>query len=419
MLTVNIGLLGLGNVGLGVARYLDEHGSCIGLNLKSYATRTSRNSNIRASYARDAYEVIRDPQVHIVVELIGGESPALDYVMETIKQRKPVVTANKLIIAKHGREIFDAARHNNVDVGFEASVGGGIPIVHTLMSDLTANTIDEITGIVNGTTNYMLTRMERNMSYDDALKEAQREGFAEADSTSDTSGEDSKYKLSILSSLAWNAWIEPSSIRYEGITQITPQDMNYAAEFGYKIKLLATAKMHNGRVEVRVNPALIDNKHPLAAVNDEYNAIHIKGDLCGPQMYYGKGAGRGPTTSAVVANIRRIAKNIETGMPNDLPLLDRPVTLVEDPVSAGYIRVDLRHVVGALHAVSGILARNNISVKDSIQREKFGYRIDGDTVIPDIITTEPVRDSFVRKALEELAESPMVHGRPYYLRIEA
>src|SRR3972149_3710699 len=300
-MSINVGLLGLGNIGTGVAEYLRDYGNREGLYLKAAAdVNPARLKNAplpNVVITDDAYEIIRDPQLQIVVELIGGEHPAREYVMEAIDHGKAVVTANKFTISRYGREIFEAARNQAVDVGFEASVGGGIPIIQSLREDLAANTISLITGIVNGTTNYILTRMSEGMEYGDALRVAQEKGFAERDPYLDVSGQDARHKLAILASVAWNTWIHPDSISCEGIAEITPKDMDFAAEFGYAIKLLATARKRGGRAELRVSPTLVSVSHPLAKVVDEFNAIYLEGNLCGPQMYLGRGAGRPATTS--------------------------------------------------------------------------------------------------------------------------
>jgi len=356
--------------------------------------------------------------VQIVVELIGGEHPAKHYVMEALDEGKAVVTANKIIISKYSRQIFEAARKKGVDVRFEASVGGGIPIIQSIKEALAPNSISLITGIVNGTTNYILTRMSEGMEYRDALRTAQENGFAERDPYLDVSGQDARHKLAILASVAWNTWIDPDSIPCEGIAEITPKDIDFAAEFGYAIKLLATARRHGSRVELRVSPTLVSVFHPLAKVVDEFNAIYLEGDLCGPQMYLGRGAGRPATTNAVIADIIHIANNIRRGVHDGVPSLDKQYELVEDPVSGGYFRLDLKHVAGSLAKVADILGQHGISIKDSVQRNRYRREFDGDTVVPDIITIEPVEDSRVQRALVELERCDRVFGKPFYLRIE-
>ena len=421
-MSINVGLLGLGNIGTGVAEYLRDHGKSKGLVLKAVADADPAKVKSalfpEALVTDDARRVINDPQIKIIVELIGGEQPAIQFVTEAIESGKAVVTVNKLTISKYGKQMFEAARKKVVDVGFEASVGGGIPIIQTIREDLAANNITLITGIVNGTTNYILTRMSEGMEYKDALKTAQEKGFAEKDPYLDVSGQDARYKLAILASVAWNTSVDPASIPCEGITGITSKDLDFAREFGYAIRLLATARMHGSKVEMRVSPTLLSLSHPLAKVVDEFNAIYLEGDLCGPQMYLGRGAGRLATSSAVVADVMRIARDIERGVHDDLPSLDQRHEFVEEVVSGGYFRLDLRHVPGSLAKVAEILARHGINVKDSVQRNKFGRKVDGDTIIPDIITVELAGDKKVKKALEELEKCDSVSGKPFYLRIE-
>lgn len=419
---VNVGLIGLGNIGTGAAEFLRDYGSREGLHLKAVAEADPakrKNAHLPDVFVTDdAYRLIKDPQIQIVIELIGGEQPAQKFIMDAIDSGKAVVTANKLTISKYSRQIFESARKKGVDVGFEASVGGGIPIIQTIREDLSANTISLITGIVNGTTNYILTRMSEGMEYREALKTAQEKGFAERDPYLDISGEDARYKLAILASVAWNTWVDPDSISCEGIAEITSKDMDFAAEFGYAIKLLATARKHGSKAELRVSPSLVSVSHPLTKVLDEFNAIYLEGSLCGPQMYLGRGAGRLATTSAVIADVIRIARNIRRGVHDELPSLDEKHELLTEIVSGGYFRLDLKHIPGSLAKVADIMARNNISIKDSVQRNKFSRELDGEIVIPDIITVEPAGDSRVRKALRELEKSDRVLGKPFYLRIE-
>jgi len=405
-----------------VAEYLRDYGNLQGIHLKAATDIDSSrlgNALLRnVLVTDDAHRVIRDPQVQIVVELIGGEHPAKHYVLEALDAGKAVVTANKIIISKYSKQIFEAARKKGIDVRFEASVGGGIPIIQNIREALAPNSVSLITGIVNGTTNYILTRMSEGMEYRDALRTAQENGFAEQDPYLDVSGQDARHKLAILVSVAWNTWVDPDSIPCEGITEITPKDIDFAAEFGYAIKLLATARRHGSRVELRVSPTLVSVSHPLAKVVDEFNAIYLEGDLCGPQMYLGRGAGRPATTNAVIADIIHIANNIRRGVHDSVPSLDKQYELVEDPVSGGYFRLDLKHVAGSLAKVADILGQHGISIKDSVQRNRYRREFDGDTVVPDIITIEPVEDSRVKRALVELERCDRVFGKPFYLRIE-
>ncbi len=421
-MSINVGLLGLGNIGTGVAEYLRDHGSRFDLTLKTVAevdAEKHKGANLSKSrLTSDPSDVLKDPQIQIVVELIGGEHPAREFLLEAIANGKAIVTANKFAISKFSNEIFDNARKKGVDVGFEASSGGGIPIIQTLREDLIPNDITLIIGIVNGTTNYILTKMGDGMDYKDALKIAQEKGFAERDPYLDVSGQDAKHKLAILTSIAWNTWIDPNSIPCEGISEITSQDIDFAAEFGYRIKLLATGRKHGNRIELRVNPALVSVSHPLSQVMNEFNAVYLEGNFCGPQMFYGKGAGRTATTSAVVADIIRIATNIRKGIHDELPTFKNRYEVLEDPISSGYFRLGLKHIPGSLAKVSTIMGQLGISIKDSVQRNKFRRSVDGETVIPDIITVEPIPDSKAKKALSELEKCDRVHGKPFYLRVE-
>ncbi|MBI4288725.1 MAG: homoserine dehydrogenase [Chloroflexi bacterium] len=421
-MTINVGLIGIGNIGTGVAEYLRDYGVSHGLRLKAVADADPgklKNASLPGTFLTDdASKVTKDPQIQIVIELIGGENPARQIKLDAIDNGKAVVTANKFTISRYSRQIFQAARSRGVDVRFEASVGGGIPIIQSLQEGLAPNAITLITGIVNGTTNYILTRMSEGMEYETALKTAQEKGFAERDPYLDVSGQDSKHKLAILASVAWNSWIDPASVPCEGISQITPGDMDFAAEFGYAIKLLATARKRSSKVELRVSPALVSVSHPLAKIADEFNAIYLDGNFCGPQMFYGRGAGRLATTSAVMADVMHIARNLRRGVRDELPSLDEKYELATDSVSGGYFRLDLKHVAGSLAKVADILARHGISIRDSVQRNKFKREVNGDIVVPDIITVEPVSDSRVKKALAELEECDSVYGKPFYLRIE-
>lgn len=421
-MSINVGLIGLGNIGTGVAEYLRDYGNREGLRLKVVADADqAKLTSIPLSdmlLTNDASRIIGDSDIQIVIELIGGEQPAKQFVMDALEQGKAVVTANKLTISKYSRQLFEAARKKGADIGFEASVGGGIPIIQTLREDLAANTISLITGIVNGTTNYILTRMGEGMEYADALKIAQDKGFAEKDPYLDVSGQDARYKLAILASVAWNTWVDPDSVSCEGIAEVSHKDVDFAAEFGYAIKLLATARRHGNKAELRVSPTLVSVAHPLTKVVDEFNAIYLEGNLCGPQMYLGRGAGRPATTSAVIADVIRIAGNIRKGVRDELPSLDEKLELAAEAVSGGYFRLDLKNVPGSLAEVASILANNGINIKDSVQRNRFRREVDGDIVVPDIITVEPVGDSKVRKALEELGKCDRVFGKPFYLRIE-
>ena len=320
---VKIGLLGLGNVGSGVIKILQE-------NINKIRDYTGTDIIVEKILVRDinkprdvvfnkqllttnAEDILNNPEIDIVVELIGGIEPAFSYIKQAMENGKHVVTANKAVIATYCKELFELADKNNVEIRFEGSVGGGIPIIDTITNNLAGNEIDELVGIINGTTNYILTRMSReSMSFDTALKKAQEKGYAEADPSSDIEGQDAAYKLAILAAISFGLQVNPNDIPCEGITKISEHEIRYAEQIGYAVKLLATARKKDGKLEIHVHPTLIPTHHPLAAVHNEFNALFIKGNAVGELMLYGKGAGSMPTGSAVVGDILDINKDDET-----------------------------------------------------------------------------------------------------------
>lgn len=318
--TIKIGILGLGTVGTGVAKIIQK-------NQADIAQRVGANIEIAKALVRnldkerilpkellttDANEILDDPSIDIIVELLGGEHPSREYMIRALENGKHLVTANKDVIAKYGKELFDIAEKNNLDVMFEASVAGGIPIIHPLKDCLIGNKIQEIMGIINGTTNYMLTKMTQdNVDYQTVLAEAQAKGYAEADPTADVGGLDAARKIAILASIAYNSRITVNDVYVEGITKISPEDIANARELGYIIKLLGIAKETESGVEVRVHPTFIPMSHPMASVNDVFNAIFVTGDAVGDAMFYGRGAGELPTASAVLGDIMEVTRNIQ------------------------------------------------------------------------------------------------------------
>ena len=424
--TINVGLIGFGTVGSGVVDlFLRKKPSNI--KLKTIAvkdtnkTRKPEFSNITS----DVNKVIEDPEIDIVVELIGGYEPAKDYIIKAIQNKKHVITANKAVISEFGPEIFKEAEKYRVNIGFEGAVGGGIPIINPLLEQLSIGDISSITGILNGTTNYMLTRMSEGMDYEGALRIAKDKGFAEADHSFDVKGLDAAQKIAILASLAFGKWVTPKEVYCEGITRITQMDIEYAKELGYVIKLLAIAKKTEEGIDVRVHPALVEKSHRLARVNEEFNAIYIQGTPFDEYFNVGKGAGKGPTAFSVYYDIIKIAEMIKTGIIRKLRVEGKDEKIVADQnkiSTEGYLRLYLQHVPGSLHSVLGVLSRHGWSVKNSIQRSKYERKVDGVKCLPDIITHEPLPFGVIKDTLPELKnlkteKGKPIHGEPFYMRI--
>ena len=432
MKKINVGLLGCGTIGTGVAKILIDNKelllSRVGavLNLKYVADidlETDRGIPFDNSvFISDAFKVVDDPDIDIVVEMIGGEGIAKDLILRAIDNGKPVVTANKALLARHGNTLFRAAVKNGVDLAFEASVGGCMPIIKSLRESLVGNHIRSMAGILNGTCNYILSRSaEDGSGFEDVLTEAQKNGFAEADPTLDIEGIDTAHKLAILTSLAYGMEINFKDIYIEGISKITPMDIEFAREFGYRIKLLAISKDTGDAVEARVHPTMIPFTNPLSGVNGVLNAVIITGDAVGDMMLYGYGAGMMPTASAVVADIVDIARNLLTNAKSRIPLLsyqmDRirkiPVRRVDEIFIHYYFRFSALDRPGVLSKISGILGANEISIK-SVQQK--GRKTNG--AVPIVMLTHLAREADVQKALTEILNLDVVSDRPVLIRIE-
>lgn len=421
---INVGLIGFGTVGTGVVRYFNEgNADRFGVNLTRVAVHdpSKRRSVQFSSLTANAADIIDDPDIDIVVELMGGVGRAKDYMFDAINLGKSVVTANKAVMSRHMKELFDVARLHSVDLAFEAAVGGGIPIIETF-NRYRGDRINRVMAIINGTTNYILTKMEDGADFDPALADAQEKGFAEKPNhTLDTGGFDSRDKLAVLASLAFNAQVNVEDIPCRGITDITSVDIDFAREHGYAIKLLAIAQRHSdGKVELRVNPALIKREHPLASIRDEFNALYVESRWAGPQTFTGRGAGADPTAIAVVSDILHVAENIRKGTSDELPALDSKVKYADpdDIRRKGYMKVNLKDVPGSLHAVTGILFRHRLNLKNSIQREGFAQSVNGHQYIPDIITFDPAPQRVIEAALKEMKRSKSVYGTPFFLSFE-
>src|SRR3989338_4801539 len=425
---INVGMIGCGTVGTGIVDLFADR-KPKGINLKTIVVRDiskPRKSSFQ-NITDDANKVIEDPEIDIVIELIGGYEPAKSYIMKAIENGKHVVTANKAVISEYGPEIFAEAEKNRVNVGFEGAVAGGIPIINPLLDQLSLGKIKSITGILNGTTNFILTRMSEGMKYEDALKIAQEKGFAESDPSFDVEGKDAAQKIAILASLAFGKWIKPKEVYCEGITEIRPVDIEYASELGYVIKLLAIAqRTRNGEIDVRVHPALVRKSHRLARVNEEFNAIHIKGSPFDEYFNVGKGAGQGPTAFSVYYDIIKIAEMIKSGIVRNVNVNENDIKIASqnDIEIEGYLRLYLQHVPGALHSVLGVLVKHRWNVKNSIQRgdHKHQIAVNGVKCLPDIITHEPLSFGAIKDTLPELEnlkteKGKPIYGKPFYMRI--
>ena len=422
-------MIGLGTVGSGVLRILRDNAQPIRsrlgvpIEITKIAVRDlKRDRGLRLAsgvLTDNPTEIIEDPNIDIVVELIGGYQPAKELILASIGRGKHVVTANKALLAVHGEEIHEAARRASVTIGFEGSVGGGIPVIKALKEALAANRILSIYGVINGTSNYILSKMtDEERSFADVLAEAQRAGYAEADPTFDVGGIDTAHKLAILVNLAFGAHVRLDNIFTEGITSISPLDIDFGKELGYKLKLLAIAKWHDGQVEARVHSTMIPDEYPIAKVSGVYNAIQIVGDACGDIMLYGRGAGSMPTGSAVVADIMDISRHILMEPSRNLntnPAGASAVKLVpmDSVTSIYYFRFMALDQPGVLAQISGILGRQQISIAQMIQR---GRKQGGS--VPLVIMTHTALERDIQKALVEIKALACITEEPVLIRVE-
>ncbi|MBI5328795.1 MAG: homoserine dehydrogenase [Deltaproteobacteria bacterium] len=432
MQKINIGLIGFGTVGTGVVKVLRENAKTIQdrlgaeVVLKRIADKDiARDRGVeveKSILTADANEIINDPSISIVIELMGGIEPAKTFILKVLNNKKHVVTANKALLSQHGEEIFKTASANNADVGFEASVGGGIPIIKALKEGLVANKINSIYGIINGTANYILSKMtNEGGKFEDVLKKAQEKGYAEADPTYDVEGIDTAHKLAILINLAYGTYIKLGDIYTQGISKITPLDIKFAKEFGYKIKLLAIANEEGGKIEARVHATMIPANHLLAMVDGVYNAIHLKGNAVGSVMFYGRGAGMMPTASAVVADVVDICRNLKKGAAQRvLPLswTDESIRKVEikdieNLETPYYLRFSVLDKPGVLSKISGVLGNHNISILSVIQKDR---KVGG--AVPIVIMTHLAKEKELMAALGEIDKMDVVLDKTVYVRIE-
>ena len=433
MKSLSIGLIGVGTVGRGVVNVLER-------NKNEISRRTGCNINLVSASARDInkaqaflgesvkvysnpLDVVKDPKVEIVIELIGGTTDAKSILVESMRAGKPVITANKALLAEHGNELIELASQHNGILGYEAAVAGGIPIVKALREGLTANSIQWVAGIVNGTTNFILTQMrDRQAGFAEALEEAQRLGFAEADPTFDIEGIDAAQKLSIIAALAFGISVEPNRVFTEGITKLEPIDVNAAEDFGYRIKLLGIARRASSGIELRVHPTLVPEKSSIAAVRGAMNAVLVQGDAVGPTLYYGAGAGSEPTASAVIADLVDISRLINSSPDQRVPyfafekgqMSDEPILDIGDVVTSYYLRIRASDRPGVLEDISRILADNNVSIEAMRQREPMGK----DELVNIIILTHVTQERNIRAALERIEKLESVTGKVVMLRME-
>ncbi len=426
MQTVRVGLLGLGIVGSQVAERLEMQRELVTERTGGPVELTRvlvRDPQKRRAYrptgavlTTDPAEILEDPTIGVVIELMGGMEPARTFIERAIDSGKAVVTANKEVMAHHGPELLELAKRRGVDVYFEAAVGGGIPLISTFKIDLLANHISRIEAVINGTTNFIIDRMARDgAGFDDALAEAQRLGYAEADPTYDVEGWDAAFKLTIMSSIAFHGRIDPGAVHREGIRGLDPVDFRYARDMGYAIRLLAYARDHGEDVELRVHPALVPQSHLLAAVHDAYNAVVIEGDLVGTVLLYGQGAGGRPTASAVVGDVIDLVLSMRKGIDNRIAVdITRPrrVRPMEEVRTAAYLRLHVADRSGVLAEVARILGDLRISISAVVQKQLIVEHAAAELVI----LTHPAREGDLRTARERLAALETVYGIPAFLR---
>jgi homoserine dehydrogenase len=427
--SIGIGLMGLGVIGGGMAKALigkpdalsREAGSKLVLK-KVLEKDLAKHGSLgieRGLFTTQFEELVTNPEVDVVVELMGGEHPAFEYMREALARGKHVVTANKEVMSKHWSELLNVARDHQVSLRYEASVGGGIPLIAPFQEDLVANDISAIYAILNGTTNYILTRMAREgLDFSVALKKAQELGYAEADPTKDIEGVDAAYKLAILTTIAFGTEVSSENVYHEGISRLQARDFRYARELGYAIKLLAIAKRSGNSIEARVHPVFIPEDSLLAKVDGVYNAIHVEGDLVGKVIFYGEGAGPRATSSAVVSDIIKIAQNINRGTA-DMPRLPfasgRKVRPMDEIETRYYMRMGVADKAGVLAQISKVLGDYAISISSVIQKET-----DPSTQIAEIvIMTHRAKEKAVQQALKKAERLAVVKEITNFVRVEA
>jgi homoserine dehydrogenase len=428
MQTFGIGLAGLGNVGAGVYKHLTNNRTLLRerigceLAVRKIAVRDvnkPRDISVpKGLLTADFRELLDDPSVHIIVELMGGKKESLELVLEAIRRKKMVVTGNKALVAEHGKEIFEAAYEHKVPVFFEAAVGGGIPIIKAIREAFVANHIQSIHGIINGTSNYILTRMtEAGMGFSAALAEAQAAGYAEADPTLDVNGGDAAHKAVILASLAYGFWVPMEKIFVQGIEDLTANDIQFAGRLGYRIKLLATIKADKDGIEVRVHPTLVPKSHVLSSVNGVFNAMAVKGDVVGETLFYGRGAGQDATASAVISDIVEAADALISPrrnlgfMPHGLYGTCKPIDQI---VSEFYVRLSVEDKPGVIAQIAGVLGELNIGISSILQPESE----DEGKAIPLVLMIHKASNGQMTAALERINALECSKRPPRMIRVE-
>ena len=423
---LNVGLIGLGTVGSQVAARLLSWGpqlsrrAGVELCLRRILVRdVAKKRTVEVApdlVTDDAARILDDPAIEVVIEVAGGDEPMRSYLERAIQAGKHVITANKVVMAKHGPELLDQAAERNVDVYFEAAVGGGIPLISTFRTDLQANRIERVSAVINGTTNYVLGRMGSGSAMTDAIREAQDAGYAEADPSDDIGGFDAAYKLAILASIAYEIKVRPDDVYREGIEGIEPVDFRYARELGYAIKLVAHSQRHTGRVEARVHPALLPLDHPLARVERAENAVFVEGDLVGEVLLVGEGAGGRPTASAVVGDLIDLARSIRRGVQSrpSFSFDDRiGVVPIGEVKTRAYYRLRVEDRPGVLAAIGQIFAEEGVSISSFIQKDAWSH----DQTAEMVVSTHPALDASLQQAREKIAALESVKAVSSFLRV--
>ncbi|MCK4690429.1 MAG: homoserine dehydrogenase [Desulfuromonadales bacterium] len=430
--SIKVGLLGFGTIGTGVVKVFQKNSELLrqrlGQSLElvkivDLDITSDRGVTLAPGMlSTNVEDIIDNPEIDLVIELIGGYEPAKSFILKAIANGKHIVTANKALMAVHGQELIAAANQQNVAVMFEAAVGGGIPVISAIKENLCANRLSNVLGILNGTCNFILTKMtEEGSDFAPALKEAQELGYAEADPTFDIEGVDTAHKIALLSALCFGTKVDFDQVYTEGITKVAAIDIRFATQMGYKIKLLAIGKNYGDHIEVRVHPTMIPTSYQLAEVDGVFNAVRLSGDFLGPALLYGSGAGMEATASAVMGDVMAIARDIASGAKQRTPIMgyttdqiaDLPIKAMNDIVSHYYLRFAVEDAPGVLAQISGILGRYDISIQSMIQPERHTA-----DAVPIVIMTHDARESNVTKALAEIDQLAIVRQATRLIRVE-